>query len=340
MKLVARFAVLAVAANGLYGQTPSVSAETARLVFQAAPSRGGSVAQQVDGAVKQLKKAGQVVKLRAFVTTGTDANAVTAAIDKAFSAKARPVVSVVQIGRLPDAGAVVLLEGVAVSKKIENPNGLAFISGQLTQAAAGDSKTAVAPLAERSVANLKTLAAGIAVDPADVVRVDCFTSSVEDHAQVQAVVSGTFPKASVSVMQIQRVPANHFVECDAVGRLHEKSPDAVRLVNPTQAAFAQSAIVTAPKVIFTTIFPSTSNDDAGVRSALRKMKSAVETGGSSADRIFYVYAYPGNQAMLDTFRALRFEFLVRAMAPASTNLVFEGAAGAMLGVDAIAVPLK
>ena len=339
MTLIARFAVLAVAAGGLYGQTPSISAETARLVFEAAPLRGGSVAQQVDGAVKQLKKGGQVVKLRAFVTAGTDPNAVTAAIDRAFSAKPRPVVSVVQIGRLPDA-AVVLLEGVVASKKIENPNGLAFISGQLTQAAAGDTKTAVAPLAERSVANLKTLAAGVEVNPADVVRVDCFTSSVEDHAQVRAVVSGTFPKASVSVMQIQRAPTNHFVECDAVGRLHAKATEAVRLVNPTQAAFAQSAIVTAPRVIFTTIFPSTSSDDAGVRSALGKMKSAVETGGSSADRIFYVYAYPGNQAMLDKFRALRFEFLVRAMAPASTNLVFEGAAGATLGVDAIAVPLK
>ena len=339
MKLIARFAVLAVAAVGLHGQTPSLSAETARLVFEAAQLRGGSVAQQVDGAVRQLKKAGQVVKLRAFVTAGTDPNVVAAAIDKAFSAKARPVVSVVQIGRLPDA-AVVLLEGVAVSKKIENPSGLAFISGQLTQAAAGDTKTAVAPLAERSVANLKTLTAGVEVNPADVLRVDCFTSSVEDHVQVRAVVSGTFPNASVSVMQIQRAPANHFVECDAVGRLHAKSTDAVRLVNPTQAAFAQSAIVTAPRVIFTTIFPSTSNDDAGVRSALGKMKSAVETSGSSADRIFYVYAYPGNQAMLDKFRALRFEFLVRAMAPASTNLVFEGAAGATLGVDAIAVPLK
>jgi hypothetical protein len=56
------------------------------------------------------------------------------------------------------------------------------------------------------------------------------------------------------------------------------------------------------------------------------------------DRVVYAYAYPGDQAMLDRFRALRFEYLVRANAPASTNLVFEGAAGAKLGVDAIAVP--
>jgi hypothetical protein len=46
--------------------------------------------------------------------------------------------------------------------------------------------------------------------------------------------------------------------------------------------------------------------------------------------------------MLDKYRALRFEFLDRARAPASTNLVFEGAGatGSTLGIDAIALPLR
>jgi hypothetical protein len=39
-------------------------------------------------------------------------------------------------------------------------------------------------------------------------------------------------------------------------------------VNPTQAAFAQAAMVTAPRVIFTTTWPVASNDDTGVRQAL------------------------------------------------------------------------
>jgi len=142
------------------------------------------------------------------------------------------------------------------------------------------------------------------------------------------------------VMQIQRMPANRFAECEAVARLHAKPVEPVRLVNPANAAFAQAAIVTAPRVIFTTTYPSSSDSDAGVRQALARLKSGLDAGGSGMDRAFYIYAYPGNAAMLEKYRALRFEFLDRSKAPASTNLVFEGggAAGSTLGIDAIATP--
>jgi enamine deaminase RidA (YjgF/YER057c/UK114 family) len=243
------------------------------------------------------------------------------------------VVGLVQIAKLPDPAALVLLEAVTESKQVENPNGLVFISGQLTQEPAG---ATVSSLVARPAANLKAIAAGLNLEGSDFLRVTCFASSVNDALQVQALVGGTFPLASVSVMQIQKAPANSFVECDAVARQRTKTP--ARLVNPTSAVFAQAAVVTAPKVVFTSTFGSPSNDDAGVRSAFAKLKGAVEAGGSAMDRVVYAYAYPGDQAMLDRFRALRFEYLVRANAPASTNLVFEGAAGAKLGVDAIAVP--
>ncbi len=307
-----------------------ITAETERLVFRAAAPRGGSLQQQVNGALKDLKSAGRIVKVRAFVTPAADAAAVDAAIRRASRAS---VVSVVQIAKLPEPEALVLLEAVAESKQAENPNGLVFISGQLTQEPAGAS---VSSLVARPTANLKSIAAGLKVEGSDFLRVTCFASSVDDAVQVRALVGGTFPLASVSVMQIQRAPANSFVECDAVARVREKT--AARLVNPNAAAFAQAAVVTAPKVIFTSTFGSASNDDAGVRAAFAKLKSAVEAGGSTMDRVFYAYAYPGDQAMLDRYRALRFEYFVRANAPASTNLVFEGAPGTKLGMDAIAVP--
>jgi hypothetical protein len=63
------------------------------------------------------------------------------------------------------------------------------------------------------------------------------------------------------------------------------------------------------------------------------MQAGVQSVRLTMDHVVYVYAYPADQAMLDKFRALRFEVLVRSNAPASTNLVFEGAG---LGVDAIA----
>jgi enamine deaminase RidA (YjgF/YER057c/UK114 family) len=341
---IAKLSALVLAAAPLFGQAPFVSAETARLVFHAAPTGKGPIQQQVRDSVKHLKTYGRIVKLRAFVTAGADMETVSATVSKMFPAESRPVVNLILIGRLPDPSAQVLMEAVSVSKNIENPNGLAFISGQLTQAPldSGQAKMLVAPLAEKSIANLKAAAGGLEVNPADVLRVNCFTSSVEDHTALESLVNETFPKASVSVMQIERTPANRFVECEGVARLHARPADPVRLVNPTQAAFAQAALVTAPRVIFTTTYTAASNDDAGVRQALSDLKHGLDTAGSSLDRAFYIYAYPGNTAMLDKYRGLRFEFLDRTRAPASTNLVFEGAGatGSVLGIDAIAVPLR
>ena len=136
---------LALAATPLFGQAPFVTAETARLVFHAATTDKGPIQQQVRDSVKHLQAYGQIVKLqRAFVTAGTDLETVSATVSKMFPAKSRPVLNLVLIGRLPDPSAQVLMEAVSVSKNIENPNGLAFISGQ-------DADTSPA----RSVANQK-----------------------------------------------------------------------------------------------------------------------------------------------------------------------------------------
>ena len=353
MQAIAKFAALVLAVvllfeQALFGQAPFVSAETARLVFHAASTSKGPIQQQVRDSVKHLKTYGRIVKLRAFVTAGSDLEGVAATVSRMFPAQSRPVLNLVLIGRLPDSSAQVLMEAVSVSKNVENPNGLAFISGQLTQAPLDprQTKILVAPLAEKSIANLKAAAGSLEVNPADVVRVNCFTSSVEDYTAIESLVSKAFPKTSVSVMQIERTPANRFVECEGVARLHVRPADPVRLVNPTQAAFAQAAIVTAPRVIFTTTYTVASNvtsdTDAGVRQALSDLKRGLNTADSGLDRAFYIYAYPGNAAMLDKYRGLRFEFLDRTHAPASTNLVFEGAGatGSALGIDAIAVPLR
>lgn len=313
----------------LSAQTSIVAGETAHLIFRSAPLRGGSVGRQIEDAVKDLKKAGAPIKIRVFATPTVELKAVNEAIVKAFPPKVRPAVSVIQIARLPDAAASVLVEAVLTATNIENPNGVAFISGQLTQAPTG----AIAPLVERSLANLNMIASGIDVRAEDVLRVNCYTSSLDDYAQVRAAVLASFAKADVSVMQIQRTPANQFVECDAVARLNAKPAQAVRLINPTQAAFAQAAVVNAPRILFTSAFASTSSEDAGVRAALSSLQNTVQSVKVTMDHVIYVSAYPGNQALLDKFRALRFEVLVRSNAPASTNLVFEGTG---LSVDAMA----
>ena len=236
MQVFTKLAVLALAlaATPLFGQASSVTAETARLVFHAAPTGKGALRQQVSDAVKHLKTFGRIVKLRAFVTAGSDLEAVTATVSGMFPPQSRPVLNLIQIGRLPDPSAQVLMESVLASNSIENPNGLVFISGQLTQAPLDPAQTKmlVAPLAEKSIAGLKAVVGSLEVNSTDVVRVNCFTSSVEDHTRLQSLVNEAFPKASVSVMQIQRTPTSQFVECEGVARLHARPADPVRLVNP------------------------------------------------------------------------------------------------------------
>ena len=326
-------------------QASTVKAETARLVFHVSPATSkGTLPEQVREAVKALRKAnggGRMVKLRAFVAGPGDLNQVAAIVSDAFPATTMPVVNVIRIGGLPD-GAKVVMELVSESKRVENPNGLAFISGQLTTVAmeANQTTTPVAPLAEKSVANIKAALKGLQLEAGDVVRVTCFTSSLVDYAQVRKMVRGEFAGAAVNVVQIQRAPATGEVECESVARLRTKPVEAVRLVNPTNAAFAQAAVVGAPVVMFSTTLTSTGNDDAGVRAGLAKLKGVIEAGGSAMDKVFYAHGYPTSPATLQKFRDLRWEFFDRAHAPASTNLLFEGVTGPEggVGVDVIGLP--
>ena len=148
-----------------------------------------------------------------------------------------------------------------------------------------------------------------------------------------------FANAALNLMQIQKDPENQEVECEAVARLTKASNGPVQLVNPTNAAFAQAAMVNAPEVIFTTTHSGSGSDD-GVRTAFRALDATLQAAGAGMDTIFYAYAYPINAMMLQKYRDVRFEFLKRDRAPASTNLAFEGlmAPGDTLGVDVIALP--
>jgi enamine deaminase RidA (YjgF/YER057c/UK114 family) len=77
-----------------------------------------------------------------------------------------------------------------------------------------------------------------------------------------------------------------------------------------------------------------------VRTAFRALDATLQSAGASLDTIFYAYAYPVNAMMLQKYRDVRFEFLKRDRAPASTNLAFEGVMTPdhTIGVDVIALP--
>lgn len=319
-------------------------AATARLTFGVGPaSAKGSLAEQVRRSLDQLWKThgpARIVKVRAFVVSSADATKVPGLVAEAFTKKKRavPVVSVIRVGALENPAAQVVLETVAEAANAQNPNGIVFVSGQLTSAPKAPNPAA-APLAEKSLASLKTALAGMQVEPAAVLRVTCFASTLVDQAQVRGMMKAQYANAALNLMQIQKDAETQEVECEAVARLSKAPSAPVQLVNPTNAAFAQAALVNAPEVIFSTTFTAADSDDS-VRGAFRKVADTMTAAGGSMDSVFYAYAYPSNAAALQKYRNLRFEFFKRDRAPASTNLVFEGvmAPADTLGMDVIAVP--
>jgi enamine deaminase RidA (YjgF/YER057c/UK114 family) len=321
----------------------ALRAETSRLIFQAAPlSSNGTLQEQVRAALDPFSKSGsRLVKVRAFVLG--DGAGVTAALADAFARKrwAPPVVNVIRVGALPTPGAQVALELTAVSPKTENPNGVVFISGQMTSAPRqpGQGHGPVEPLARKSVASLKSALAGMGLQSADALRVTCFASSLEDGPKVRQLLETEFPHAALNVMQAERDAAADEIECEAVARLAARIEEPARLVNPTRAAFAQAAMFGAREIIFTSTEAGAGAE--GAREAFEKINRALASAGASLNGVYYAYAYPSSQDALQRYRDQRWEFLNRAHAPASTNLVFEGVPGsATIGIDVIALAGK
>ena len=321
-----------------------VEAETARLAFHVSPA-SAKVEEAVD-ALRKLAGKARIVKVRAFVAAGpnrdNDAGPVAGLIARRFAERHAPVpvISVIRVARFMDPAVRVALESVEEASDPRNPAGLVFISGQATQGplGAGGASAPLAPFTEKSVSNLKAALSGLDLAPEDVLRVTCFTSSLDEGVKVHGLVAAAFIHAAIDLMQAASMPANSVVECEAVARLKVKPAEPVFLVNPTGAAFAQAVVVSTPRMLFTTVAGGSGAGDAAVREAFEGLKGVLASAGSSLDRVFYVYAYPAGAGMLQKYRDLRWDYLDKKRAPASTNLPFDGVAdrNAGIGMEVIA----
>lgn len=330
----------------------AVKVETARLQFFVSPLTGkGLLSQQVRDSIKTLWKQpqmGQIVKLRAFVAGTGDMRRVQSIVSEMFSEKKQPlpVVSTVQVGVLPLEGAQVLIEATALAKKPVNPNGLAFISGQAATEKLNTDQSAmhVAPLTTKSVADLKKVLDGIQLTSADVLRVSCFTSSLDDYAEVRRVVSTEFPQAATAIVQAQRSPGQGIVECEAVARLKTAPTSPVKLVNPPGVAaspnYSQVALVNTPRIVVTGLQLAFRSQDADIRLAFDRLKASLDQSGAKISDTVMSSVYPLTQTIANLVRTLRFEFYSKEKPPASTMLPFEGlpSLDASFGIDVIAIP--
>jgi enamine deaminase RidA (YjgF/YER057c/UK114 family) len=329
---------------------PTVTAETARLVFQVSPlSSKGLLSQQVRDALKALLKStggATIVKLRAFVAGSGDLRRVQAIVSDIFTEKKLPLpaLSVVQVGALPMEGAQVVIESISTAKKPSNPMGLVFVAGQ---AASSDTPAPkVAPLAQKSVADLKTALRSADSEPADALRVTCFCSSLEDYPAVRAAVEADFRAASLDFVQVQRSAVRSVVECEAVAKLRRQIAAPVEFQNPqglnSSTEYSQLALISAPRVVLSGTQIAYGYQDSDARLAFQRLAKALEQGGSSVRDVAVASIYPLSTSLAAQARKVRFEFFDKSRPPASTLLPFEGlpAMDAGFAVDVVAIANK
>lgn len=329
---------------------PSVlTVETNKLFFVTAPLSGkGLLTQQVKDGLKAILAQTRrlpVVKIRAFVAGTGDMRRIQAIVSEEFSDRKLPlpVLSVVQVGSLPLDGAQVQIEATAVEKKVVNPDGLAFLSGQAATRE-GPLQLHVAPLAEESLSNLRKAADATGAGAENILRLTCFLTSLDDVSEVRASAAKHFPAAQQVFVQTQRSPAATLVECEAVARLKKRPARPVEFVNPAGLAksnmYSQAALIGAPQVVLagSQLAFRYSEDDA--RLAFQRLDRTLAAAKSSLKHAVMVNTYPLSPLLMDLVRKVRFDYLNPAHPPASTMLPVEGlpAMDGAFALEVVALP--
>jgi enamine deaminase RidA (YjgF/YER057c/UK114 family) len=324
----------------------TVTVDPARLVFRVSPlSSKGLLSAQVRDALKWLMREHKsgIMKLRAFVAGSGDMRRVQAIVSETFTDKRLPLpaLTVVQAGSLPRDGVQVVLESIASDpRRTHNPDGLAFVSGQA--AVVDQPLQPIRPLAEKSVTQLGQALRLAGVDAADVLRVTCFTSSLDATDYIRSRLAKEFRTAPLNLVQSTREPSRTLVECEAVGRLRKAPPRPVTILNPSDlprpVGYSHIALVNAPKVVIsgTQLAFGVRGEDA--RLAFQRLGKALEQAGTSYEHVFVSNVYPLSWAVAGLVRQVRPEFYRKQDPPASTMLAFEGlpSLDASFGIDVMA----
>jgi enamine deaminase RidA (YjgF/YER057c/UK114 family) len=309
----------------------AVEGDTRRLTFYITPlASKGLLSRQVRDAIGALTheaKGDTILKIRAFVAGSGDARRVRDIVSEVFAEHKQPlpVLSLVQAGGLPE-GAQVVLEAVAAARKEVNPQGLAFISAQ--PAEADDPTGPVAPLAGKSMAALAQAVKAAGSEAADVVRVSCFLSSLDDIAAVRKLVAGDYPNAAADFVQAQRAPLHGLAACEAVAKLRRDPGVPLQVTNaeglPAIPGVSQIALVAAPKVVLTGTQVSFGFEEKDARLAFQRVGKALEQAGSSLQEVAFAHFYPLATGLATQIAKVRGDFFDSAHPPASSLLLFEG----------------
>jgi enamine deaminase RidA (YjgF/YER057c/UK114 family) len=223
-------------------------------------------------------------------------------------------------------------------------HGIAFISGQDVRAPAPLPK--VAGLARQSAEQLNRALAAGGMTAADMLRVTCLASSLEDASEVRAAFAQAFPAAPFSLVQVQRVAAEPVVECEGVARLKSAPAAPVEFVNSEglrkSPNYSQIALLGAPRLVLAGSQLAFRYTEADARLAFQRLERTLQAAGSSLKHTVMLNYYPLSPQLADLVRKVRFDYLNAAHPPASTLLPFEGLPGmdASFALEAAALPAQ
>ena len=289
----------------------AVMAEPGRLSFQVSPlSDKGLLSQQVHDALKALTRlnhGASFLKLRAFVAGSGDLRRVRDIVAEDLTDKKRalPAVSTIQVGALPLPGAQVVIEAVSSEKKVVNPGGVVFIPA------------VASPNPAAAVARLESVMSGVGIKPADVRRITCFMSSLEDVAAARSAVAVAFAAAATNFVQMQRLGLERNVLCEAAAGL----TTAPALPPP---AGSGAALVNSPKIVLTAIQLVFRDMDSDFRLAYQRLAKTMAPLGATFKDVFWTGNYALTLPTSAKIESLQWEFLDRAHPPASTTVQVEG----------------
>jgi len=325
----------------------AIVGETRRLTFHVTPLSGkGLLSPQIREALKALIKetgANQVLKIRAFTAGSGDLRRVRDLVSEVFTDRklALPVLSLIQSGGLPLEGAQVVLEAIAAGKKEVNPFGLVFLSA--SPAVSPNPLDPVAPLAANSLDSLRQAVKAAGSAPADVLRVSCFLSSLENLPATRKLVEAEYPRAAANYVQTQRAPNQALAACEAVARLQWNTGTRLQLLNvegvQPEPGESRIALVAARHVVLTGTQVSFGYQEQDSRLALGRLQKVLESVGAAPSDVAFAHYYPLSFGIANQVKKLRAGFFDAAHPPAGSMLLFEGlpSMDAGFAVDVVAV---
>jgi enamine deaminase RidA (YjgF/YER057c/UK114 family) len=302
----------------------ALAAETNRLAFAVSPLSGkGLLSQQTRDALNVLlrKNHGTIVKLRAFVAGSGDLRRVGELVGEIFTEKheSLPVLSLVQIGALPMGGAQVVIESVEMDRKIVNPRGVAFFSGEAAETVG------------QAIEKLKNALAGTGMEPSDVLRATCFVSSLEEQKDTPQLMAASFPSAALNYVQMQREPVAPAADCEMIARVRAPMHPSVADSGPS----AYLAIAPGSKLIITGTQLAFGSQEGDLKLAFERLQKALTGSHARLDRVVMSHLYTTSTSLEERLRIVQAQY---SKGP-NTMLPVEGlpSLDARFGVDVVAV---